>query len=181
MIFQNNTNVKTMKKIKSIIIITIALCTISCASCSKDSKKTSSAGKNFLSFKIDGVLWESKADKVFGSYHFNESLGNKLLQISGSKGDAPNDQPFNINIYNTLAEDTYTFNQDNPDNSVAQIAQLSETKILCGGAGYDYDFTVVVTKVSKTPQIVEATFNGTMVCSDGSTISITDGKFSYHE
>ena len=92
MIFQNNTNDKTMKKIKSIIIITIALCTISCASCSKDSKKTSSAGKNFLSFKIDGVLWESKADKVFGSYHFNESLGNKLLQISGSKGDAPNDQ-----------------------------------------------------------------------------------------
>lgn len=171
---------KSIKKINSIVLMVLTICTISCASCSKDSKNTGSSGKNFLSFKIDGVLWESKADEVFGSYHL-DFLGGKAIQISGSKGDAPNDQPFNINIYNTAAEDTYTFNQDNPDNSVAQIAQLSATKVLCGGSGYDYDFTVVVTKVSKTPQIVEATFNGSMACSDGSTIRITDGKFSYHE
>lgn len=168
-----------MKKIKSTFLMLITICGILGTSCSNESA-SKNTDKDFLSFKIDNVLWESKADKEWGSYHL-DFLGGTAIQISGSKGDEPNDQLFNINIYNTDAEGTYTFNQNNTDNSVAQIAQLSDTKILCGGSGYDYDFTVVVTKVSKTPQIVEATFNGTMVCSDGSTIRITDGKFSYHE
>ena len=137
--------------------------------------------KNFLSFKIDGTSWQSKEDKVFGSYHFNETLGPKLRQIAGSKGDAPNDQPFNINIYNTATEGTYTFNQDNADNSVVQIAQLTASNYLCGGTFQDYNFTIVITKVSKNPQIVEATFSGTMQCVEGNTINITDGKFYYHE
>lgn len=169
-----------MKKIKSVIIMLIAICSISCSSCSKETA-TKKTGKNFLSFKVNNVLWESDEDEVWGSYHANESFGNRLLQITGGKGEEPNDASFIINISETDAEDTYTFNQDNVVFSSAQLMQPLESDLLCGGGAYDYDFTVVVTKVSKTPQIVEATFNGTMSCSSRGVVNITDGKFYYHE
>jgi hypothetical protein len=170
---------KNKKRYSILLYLLISLAATLSLSCTKDKKLKSST--NHLSFKIDGVYWQSKEDEVFGSYHFNETLGPKLIQIAGSKGDAPNDQPFNINIYNTATEGTYTFNQDNADNSVVQIAQLTASNYLCGGTFQDYNFTIVITKVSKNPQIVEATFSGTMQCVEGNTINITDGKFYYHE
>jgi hypothetical protein len=41
--------------------------------------------------------------------------------------------------------------------------------------------SVNITKVSKNPQMVEATFSGTIQCVEGNTLTITDGKFYYHE
>lgn len=41
--------------------------------------------------------------------------------------------------------------------------------------------TINIIKVSKDPQIVEATFSGTMQCVEGNILSISEGKFSYHE
>jgi hypothetical protein len=57
-----------MKKIKSIVSVCILVILTSCSSCSKDENATTE--KNHLSFKIDGVYWESDVSEVFGSYHF---------------------------------------------------------------------------------------------------------------
>lgn len=173
-----------MKKIKSFVSVCILVILTSCSSCSKDAK--ASTGKNHLSFKIDGVYWESDESEVFGSYHFSDALGPKLINIAGAKGSGATQQAFNINLYNTVAEGSYTVNVPNGstasiNQNVAQFANLTASNYLCGGALQGSQLTINITKVSKNPQMVEATFNGTMQCVEGNIVSITEGKFSYHE
>ncbi len=38
-----------------------------------------------------------------------------------------------------------------------------------------------IKKCSKEPQMIEATFNGTLSCVEGNKIVITEGKFYYNE
>jgi len=157
---------------------------VSCASCSKE--KTEINEKNYLTFKLDGVLWQSASDEVFGSYHLNEALGPKLINIAGAMGSGATQQTFNINLFNTDKEGTYTVNIPNGstaiiNQNVAQIGNLTASNYLCGGTMQGSQFTINITKVSKEPQVVEATFSGTMQCVEGNTITITEGKFSYHE
>jgi hypothetical protein len=173
-----------MRKLTSILFALITIYIVSCSSCSKE--KTEETGKNYLSFKLDDVLWQSESNEVFGSYHFSEALGPKLINIAGAKGSGSAQQAFNINLFNTNKEGTYTVNIPNGstagiNQNVAQFANLTETNYLCGGTLQGSQFTIIITKVSKDPQIVEATFSGTMQCVEGNTIAITDGKFSYHE
>lgn len=142
-------------------------------------------GQNYLSMKIDGKEWVAER-KIFGSYHFSDALGPGLINIAGVKGEDPNDQNFNINLFNTTAEGTYQVNIDDstpskPNANVSQLTLLTPTNYLCGGAMLGNQMTVSITKVSKNPQIVQATFNGTMQCAEGNKITITDGKFYYHE
>ncbi len=173
-----------MRKLTSILFALITIYIVSCSSCSKE--KTEETGKNYLSFKLDDVLWQSESNEVFGSYHFSEALGPKLINIAGAKGSGSAQQAFNINLFNTDKEGTYTVNIPNGstagiNQNVAQFANLTETNYLCGGTLQGSQFTLIITKVSKDPQIVEATFSGTMQCVEGNTISITEGKISYHE
>jgi hypothetical protein len=173
-----------MKKLTSILFALITIIIVSCSSCSKE--KNATTGKNYLSFKIDDVLWQSESNEVFGSYHFSEALGPKLINIAGAKGSGAAQQVFNINLFNTDKEGTYTVNIPNGstagiNQNVAQFANLTVANYLCGGTLQGSQFTINITKVSKEPQIVEATFSGTMQCVEGNTISITEGKFSYHE
>jgi hypothetical protein len=175
---------KMKRKINLLGSIIALMLLSSCASCSKENK--TSTNKNHLSFKIDGVDWESDANEIFGSYHFNEALGPKLINIAGAKGSGSSQQAFNINLYNTDKEGTYTVNIPNGstasiNQNVAQFANLTASNYLCGGTLQGSQFTINITKVSKEPQIVEATFSGTMQCVEGNTIAITEGKFSYHE
>ena len=156
----------------------------SCASCSKENNTSTS--KNHLSFKIDGIYWESDASEIFGSYHFSEALGPKLINIAGAKGSGATQQAFNINLYNTEIEGTYTVNIPNSSNAgvnqnIAQFANLTASNYLCGGTMQGSQLTINIIKVSKDPQIVEATFSGTMQCVEGNILSISEGKFSYHE
>ena len=173
-----------MKKIKSIVSVCILVILTSCSSCSKDENATTE--KNHLSFKIDGVYWESEESEVFGSYHFSDALGPKLINIAGAKGTGAAQQAFNINLYNTDAAGSYTVNVPNGSTAstyqnVAQFANLTASNYLCGGLLQGSQLTISVSKVSKSPQIVEATFSGTMQCVEGNIVSITEGKFSYHE
>lgn len=173
-----------MKIIKSIVSVCILVILTSCSSCSKDKKATT--GKNHLSFKIDGVYWESDVNEVFGSYHFSDALGPKLINIAGAKGTGAAQKAFNINLFNTDKEGAYTVNIPNgstagTNQNVAQLANLTASNYLCGGTLQGNQLTISITKVSKSPQIVEATFSGTMQCVEGNIVSITEGKFSYHE
>lgn len=173
-----------MKKIT--LLLFVALSIIACSNCSKKDGNSSGSGNNHLSFKIDGVYWEADKASVFGSYHFTEALGPKLINISGDKGSGATQQSFIINLYNTDKEGTYTVNVPNNGNAttnqnITQFALLTETNYLCGGANQGGQLTINITKVSQNPQIVEATFSGTMQCVEGNIISITEGKFIYHE
>lgn len=152
-------------------------------SCSKEQ----SSDKNHLSFKIDGTTyWESDADEIFGSYHLSEAIGPKIINIAGAKGSGATQQAFNINLFNTDKEGAYTVNIPNgstagTNQNVAQLANLTASNYLCGGTLQGNQLTISITKVSKSPQIVEATFSGTMQCVEGNIISVTEGKFRYQE
>ncbi|MBK6364915.1 MAG: hypothetical protein IPL63_01175 [Saprospiraceae bacterium] len=172
-------------------LISILLLTfISCSNSQKSSdnhqaSKPLSGEKNFLTMKIDGKEWSADRE-IFGSYHFNESLGPGLINIAGVKGDPPNDQPFNINLYNTKGPGLYKVNIGQGSSvkmyeNVSQLAQFTPSNYLCGGAQQGSQMNITIIKVSKDPQMVEATFSGTMTCVEGNTLTITEGKFYYHE
>lgn len=151
----------------------------------KNQEVSHSSGKNFLTMKIDGKEWSADRD-VFGSYHFNESLGPGLINMAGVKGEAPHDQPFTINLYNTTGPGEYVVNiaegaQATLYENVCQLAQLTQTNYVCGGALQKSQMNITIKKATKNPQMVEATFNGTMTCVEGNTLTITEGSFYYHE
>lgn len=173
-----------MKNCKLFLILSILFATAVFSSCKNSEVSTSE--KNHLSFKVDGTYWESEKEEVFGSYQISESIGPKLINIAGAKGSGAAQQAFNINLFNTDAEGSYTVNVPNgstagTNQNVAQLSNLTTTNYLCGGTLQGSQFTINITKVSKDPQIVEATFSGTMQCVEGNIITITEGKFTYHE
>ncbi len=144
-----------------------------------------SGDKNYLSMKIDGVEW-SADHNIFGSFHFNESLGPGLINIAGVKGDPPNDQAFNINLYNTTGSGSYVVDipqgaQPKMYENVCQLTQLTPSNYLCGGLQQQGQMNINIKKYSKEPQMIEATFNGTISCVEGNKIAITEGKFYYNE
>lgn len=177
---------------RTLLLVQSTLILFGFASCSNgqknaiaEKKMVSQYHNNYLSMKIDGREWIADRD-IFGSYHFTEELGPGLINIAGVKGAAPNDQNFNINLYNTAGTGIYNvniadFTTSKPHQNVAQFALLTPTNYLCGGALQGSQFTIEITKVSKNPQILEATFSGTMQCVEGNKINITEGKFYYHE
>ncbi|MBK8700753.1 MAG: hypothetical protein IPN29_14920 [Saprospiraceae bacterium] len=133
---------------------------------------------NYLSMKINGVEW--KADHgVFGAFH--PQGYNKVIIIAGDAGKKDkSEKTFNINIYNTSGPGDYHFVNGNTDLSVAQMGNWSEQDYICGSM-MGFDMKVKVTKVSKLPAEVEATFSGTLTCASGPPLVITEGKFYYHE
>lgn len=134
---------------------------------------------NYLEFQLDGKLW--KADnEVFGSYHLSEALGPKMIQIAGNQGTGPTQQAFNINLFNTDGMGIYKVNSTSGMN-VAQLGNLSQDNYLCGGVQQASDLRVEIIHASKSPQQIEARFEGTLQCVNGQKIKITNGKFYYHE
>lgn len=171
-----------MKKLTLLLFVAISI-----IACSKKNESTSTVNeKNHLSFKIDGVYWEADKASVFGGYHLTEELGPKFINIAGNKGSGATQQAFIINLYNTDKEGTYTVNVPNnstatTNQNIAQFANLTASNYLCGGANQGSRFTIDITKVSKDPQVVEATFSGMMQCVEGDSIVITEGKLIYYE
>lgn len=140
---------------------------------------------NYLTMKIDGKEWKATTGSG-GAYHVTEELGPGILSFSGQHGSGSTQQDFVINLYNTNGPGTYTINIANGSKqathqNVAQFANLTPANYLCGGALQGSQFTIVVTKVSKDPQEIEATFSGTLQCVEGNLLTVTDGKFYYHE
>ena len=133
---------------------------------------------NYLSMKINGKEW--KADnEIFGAFH--PEGYNKAIMLSGSKGPKDkNEQAFNINLYNTNGPGVFTIHDKNADNSVIQIANLSEQNYLYGSM-MGFNVKINITKASKTPTIIEATFEGELTGNANDKLIITDGKFYYHD
>ncbi len=139
---------------------------------------TASAKENHLTMKINGVEW--KADNnIFGAFH--PKGYNKVIIISASKGPKNKDeQPFNINIYNTGGPGVFQLKDGNPDLSVVQLANMSPANYLYGSM-MGFNMKVNVTKASTNPDEIEATFEGEMSGNAGDVLKITEGRFYYHE
>lgn len=137
-----------------------------------------SSKTNFLSMKINGQLWEADHD-IIGAFH--PKGYDQLIIIGGSSGKKDkSEKSFTVNIYKTDGPGKYTFVQGNPALSVAQMGNWSEEEYLCGSMmGFDVSFDV--TKATKNPTVVEATFSGTLTCPSGKKLIITEGKFYYED
>jgi len=163
------------------IIVTLIACSNQkdkSAISSDNAVSTLTAGKNYLTMKINGVDWTADND-IFGAFH-PKGYNNAII-IAGSKGKKDkNEQTFNINLYNTNGPGTFNFIYGNKDLNVVQLGNLSADNYLCGSM-MGFDMKVVVTKASTGPDIIEASFEGKMTCSSGEVLNITNGKFYYHE
>lgn len=170
-----------MKKIHVIV----AFLFIAITSCSKkdDSNNTSNGGANYLSMKINGVDWKSDTNGVFGAFF---PMGyNDATLISGTIGQGATQQAFNINMYRTTGVGEYIFSNISEtnfsDKKVAQLANLTTQDYLYGGLLGVYNMKVTITKANKSPALVEGTFEGTLTGVQSDVITITEGKFYYHE
>ncbi len=186
-----------MKKTKILFLVLLSLCAWVCERPSSSSSETNdastssaatkvlsnpvavsrSATQNHLSMKIDGVPWQADSE-IFGAFH-PKGYNNAIL-IAGSKG--PNnaaEQNFNINLYNAVGPGEYKIKNGNPDNSVAQLANLTTDRFMYGSV-MGFEMRVSIGEGASSG-IVNATFEGELTGNQGDKIKITDGRFSYHE
>ena len=131
-----------------------------------------------MSMRLNGVEW--KADNnLFGVVH--PKGYNKAIMMAGSKGPKNKDeQPFNLNLFNANGPAVYHIKTGNPELSVAQLANVTRENFMYGSL-MGFDLTVTVTKASKEPTEIEATFEGTLTGNAGDTLKVTEGKFSYRD
>jgi hypothetical protein len=173
---------KNMKKLKSTILAIVLL--FVGMSCSKDEVGSKSDGSaNFLKMKINNKEWTADAASVFGAYH--PQGYNDATLIGGTIGQGASQQAFNINMYNTMGVGEYVFSNateaSKTDRKVAQLANLNAQDYLYGGLLGIYNMKVKITKASKSPSIVEGTFEGTLTGVRADVLTVTEGKFYYHE
>ncbi len=133
---------------------------------------------NKLSFKMDGVLWEAD-NKIVGIYH--PKGYNNAVMIGGSKGPENKDeQVFTLNLYGAEKEGEYNIKTNDPNNSVVQLANLSNDEPMCGSL-MGYNFNVSLKKGTDFPAVIEVTFEGELTCNTDRKIKITEGVFYYQE
>ena len=168
---------------QKLVRLTLSLVLIHFASCDKQGVSAGETGEpskggNHLSMKLNGKGWIGDSS-LFGAFH--PPGYNKALLIGGSKGPKNKDeQVFSLNLFNIDGPGTYHIKTGNADLSVAQLANLTPENYMYGSL-MGFDFTVTVTKATKDPAVIEATFEGSLTGNASDTLKITEGRFSYRE
>ena len=173
-----------MKNYFKIMIIGFLILFISCSKDDDNAADANTKTTNYLTMKINGIEWKSDGKGVFGAFH--PTGYNDVIIISGIIGDGAKQQGFNMNLYRTTGVGEYVFSNTTEavfttDRKVVQLANLSAQDYLYGGTLGLYKMKVKVLKASKNPEIVEATFEGTLKGVRGDEITLTEGKFYYKE
>ena len=174
-----------MKATFKIILIVISAFFMSCEKKNDNNGNNPPAsGTNYLAMKINGVEWKSDTKGVFGAFH--PTGYNNVTLMSGTVGDGAAQQAFNISIYRSTGVGEYTFSNVTEsvyavDKSVAQLGNLNAQDYLYGGLLGVYNMKIKITKASKSPAMVEGTFEGTITGVRSDVITITEGKFYYQE
>lgn len=137
-----------------------------------------SAKTSYLRMKINGQTWE--ADHELTGIVFPEGY-NKAILIGGTKGPKDKyEQTFNLNLFNCNGVGEYMIETGNKDQCVVQLGNLSEEHYLYGNV-MGFRMRVTISKASKSPEELEASFEGEMTGNAGDILKVTDGKFYYHE
>jgi len=134
---------------------------------------------NVLRMRIDGVPWQAD-NGVWGAV---DPLGRQgSLLISGNFGHGREQQAFNLNLDGISGAGSYRVATEGiPDFGVAQMAGLSQTRFIAGGAMFPHEMQVEVLHAQAMPVQIKARFSGVMNTSDGSVLKIEDGLFQYAE
>lgn len=174
--------VHTMKQ--KLVHLTLTLVIIGIVSCgrqavsSEEAVVKSSAAGNHLSMKLNDKDWVADSE-LFGAFH--PPGYNKAIIIAGSKGPKNKDeQAFTLNLFNVEGPGTYHIKKGNADLSVVQLANLTPENFMYGSV-MGFDLKVTVTKATKDPTVIEATFEGTLSGNASDTLKVTAGRFSYRE
>ena len=143
-----------------------------------DTGTTPTSSANYLRMKINGQDWI--ADHELTGIVYPKGY-NQAILIGGTRGPKDkHEQAFNINLYNVKGPGTFTFESGNKDNNVVQMGNLSEEHYLYGNV-LGFRMRVTITKATKNPVELEATFEGELAGNAGDTLKVTEGKFFYHE
>lgn len=169
-----------MKQIINTVAMLLLLIFTACGSKKSNDAPEKTNKTNYLTMKINGKVWTAD-NGIFGAFHPNGY--NNAIIISGNLGQGATQQSFTINMYNTTGPATYAFANmpTGVDRNVAQLGGVSAQNYLYGGLPGIYNITVTVSKATKTPSLVEATFEGTLTGVKGDVLTITEGKFYYQE
>jgi hypothetical protein len=169
---------------QKLIHLTLTLVIVGFVSCGRQAvsseEKTikSALGDNHLSMKLNDKEWVADSE-LFGAFH--PPGYNKAILMAGSKGPKNKDeQAFNLNLFNVDGPGTYHIKTGNTDLNVVQLANLSPENFMYGSL-MGFDLKVTVTKASKDPTVIEATFEGTLSGNASDTLKVTAGRFIYHE
>ncbi len=174
-----------MKKLLTTLTLFCLVLTIACNNSSKPTENNSAASAsaanktiNKLSFKMDGVLWEAD-NEIMGIFH--PKGYNKAVLMGGSKGPKNKDeQMFSLNLYGIEKEGEYTIQTNDPNQSVVQLANISNEEPMCGSL-MGYKFKISLKKCANNPTVIEASFEGEITCNTDRVIKITEGVFYYNE
>lgn len=134
--------------------------------------------QNVLKMNVNGQRWESDHD-VFGAFH--PKGYEKAIIIAGGKGEKDaSEQAFNLNLYFADGVGKYHLVTGNEEKSVVQMGNWSSEAFLCGSM-MGFEFDVDIKKASKNPTIIEAVFEGKMMCNNEFNLEVTNGYFYYQE
>ena len=138
-------------------------------SCSK-SNDPAPAGTSYVSMKINGVEWKSSIGA--GAITSGSFSGTGALEVTGGKDVLAMTL---INAANVGT--TYKFEETN-DRLLQFSRSASKVSYFIGkdSKGSSGIFTITKTKVTGTLTYANATFSGIANGSDGSKITITEGK-----
>ena len=132
--------------------------------------------------KINDVEWKSYTKTVFGLFH--PTGYNDATHISGKIGERAIQQIFSLNMHRITGVGEYVFSNViqsgyTTDHKVVQLINLNPQDYLYGGLMGVYNMKFKVIKAVKNPQLLEATFEGTLtegVRSDVITIEPSNKK-----
>lgn len=153
---------------KTYFLYLLILCSI--LSCSKSSDVTPATGTSYVSMKINGVEWKSSIGA--GAITSGSFSGTGALEVTGGKDVLAMTL---INAANVGT--TYKFEETN-DRLLQFSRSASKVNYFIGkdSKGSSGILTITKTKVLGTLTAANATFSGIANGSDGSKITITEGK-----
>jgi hypothetical protein len=173
----------TFKRICAILLVSASVFTACNNEPSPVEKEPGSAtapvtSVNYLRMKVNGKDWV--ADHELTGIVYPEGY-NQAILIGGTKGPKDkHEQAFSLNLYNINGPGAFTFESGNKDNNVVQMGNLSEEHYLYGNV-LGFRMRVTITKATKNPVELEASFEGELTGNAGDTLKITAGKFYYHD
>jgi hypothetical protein len=146
----------------------ILFCSI--LSCSKSTDVTPATGTSYVSMKINGVEWKSSIGA--GAITAGNFSGSGALDVTGGK------EALSMILANCSTIGTgYKF-EETTDRLFQFTKQVAKVSYFIGkdSKGSSGVFTITKTKVVGTITYANASFSGTAVGTDGSKLTITEGK-----
>jgi hypothetical protein len=145
---------------------------LSCSilSCSKSSDPAPATSTSYVSMKINGVEWKSSVGA--GAITAGNFSGSGALDVTGGK------EALSMILANCSTIGTgYKF-EETTDRLFQFTKQVAKVSYFIGKdqKGSSGVFTITKTKVVGTITYANASFSGTAVGTDGSKLTITDGK-----